>query len=167
MPRRPLHALAFLLGLWLALAAVGPLGFTAGGRTRDAARIGEAERAELARAADAARRAHGALPLVRRAGLDAAAESWSRHLLVTAGPRPGALLLRPPPVEGPARWNAAALAPGQEPEEAVARWLADPASRARLLDPETPATGLGVARRADGGRLVVQIYAEPSSPAGR
>ena len=167
MPRRPLQALAFLLGLWLALAGMGPLGFAAGPPSPAPASALEAERARLAAAADAARAVHGASPFARRAGLDAAARWWSRHLAVTLGPRPGVPLPRPPSTEGPARWNAAVLAPGEGAEEAVTRWLADPASRARLLDPETRAAGIGVACQVDGGLLLVQVYAEPAGPSAR
>ncbi len=167
MPRRPHHALAFLLGLWLALAAVGPLGFAAAGDPDGAPDELAAERAAVAAATDAVRAAVGARPLPRQAGLDATAQAWSRHLAVTGVPRPGGTFDGPAAAVGPTRWNAAALAPDQAVAVAVTRWLGDPASRARLLDGAAPGSGIGIARRADGGRVVVQIYAEPAEPSGR
>jgi uncharacterized protein YkwD len=166
MPRTIGQAVGFLVGVWLAIVLVQPLG-TAAYAATTTGRAGSLE-AGLAQSVNAVRTANGLVPLVRDAALDAVARAHSadmaaRHYLAHETPEG----LNPPARVARAGItgisllgeNVGTTSRGDPNREIVDAWLASPVHRANLLAPAFNATGVGIARAADGSYYYTQLYA--------
>lgn len=174
MITRPSHALAFLLGfgvaLWLFLPLAAPPAFSGDAPSaRAPAADPELARleAELFEAVNRFRSEHHKIPLQRRPDLDAVAHGHSADM---AGRR----YLSHESPEGRnwvdrlalARIEGFAMAgenvgltnkPGPN-EEILQGWIHSPVHRENLLAAAFNATGLGIARGADGTLYYTQLY---------
>src|SRR5262245_14280760 len=162
MPRNLVQALAFLLGFWIALL-LSP--FTTWAADGDVA-FADLE-AELHSAVNADRAVHHLIALERRPDLDAVARAHSADMarrtylshVTPEGEDPVARLQR----AGLSGFSLAAENAGQtskaEPNrEIFDGWLASPAHRQNLHPPPFHATGIGIARAADGTFYYTQLY---------
>jgi uncharacterized protein YkwD len=162
VPRTPLQALIFLASLWATLALLQPL-----------ARAGELDptllglEASLHAAVNAVRTREGLVPLTREPALDAVAREHSvdmatRHYFAHETPEG----LTPPDrlarggIEGItlAGENVGLTSRGDPNREILDGWLASPEHRRNLLMPAFNATGIGIARAADGTLFYTQVY---------
>lgn len=163
MPRNLIQALAFLLGFWIALL-LSP--FTTWAADRDDAPFAELE-AALYRAVNAERQSRHLTELVRRPDLDAVARAHSSDMA-----RRGYLSHVTPEGVDPlgrlqgagvsgfslAAENAGQTSKGDPNREIFVGWLASPEHRRNLHAPPWNATGIGIARGADGSFYYTQLY---------
>lgn len=163
MPRNLVQAIAFLLGFWIALL-LSP--FTTWAADRDDAPFAALESA-LHAEVNAERQAHHLTTLARRADLDAVARAHSVDMA-----RRGYLShVTPEGVDPVGRLHGAGVSgfslagenAGQTSKrdpnrEILVAWLASPAHRANLHAPPWNATGIGIARGADGTLYYTQLY---------
>lgn len=165
MPRTPRHAFWLLVGLWLWLALVGPLG--ARWAWADDPELARLEQ-QLHRDVNALRAAHHLVPLARRADLDAVARAHSEDMVrrgFFSHENPDGLLWHQRiDRAGIAGYTLAGENVAQtdhaSPSRAVFEgWQNSPDHRANLLARPFNATGLGVARAADGRLFYTQLYA--------
>lgn len=161
MPRTLGQALGFLLGFWLALY-LSP--FRAG--ADPAVPFAELE-SELASDVNAARDRDHRIPLRRLPELDRVARAHSADMA-----RRGYLSHESPEGHNPVDRIRDGAPPGfslaaenigitdrVEPNrEILQSWLASPEHRRNLLAPAFNATGIGIARAADGSLVYTQIY---------
>ena len=158
MPRTPVQAIAFLLGLWFALW-LSPFG--ARGET-----FGELE-AELHRGVNAVRAEQHLIPLERRADLDAVALAHSRdmvarHYLAHESPE-GANALNRLESAHVGGFSLAAenigITDRPDPNHEILRaWLVSEVHRTNLFAPPFNATGIGIARAPNGSLVYTQLY---------
>ncbi len=162
MPRTLGQALAFLLGLWLALL-LSPL------------RVGAAEtapaetqlEAALLEAVNATRAEHHLIPLRRNPALDAvarahAADMVRRNYLSHHSPEGHDAIARLHG-EGVDGFTLAAENIGRTNESPpnqriLESWLASPTHRINLLTAAFNTTGLGIVRTPDGSLVYTQVY---------
>jgi len=168
VPRTPLQALIFLAALWGTLALLQPL-----------ARAGELDpalaglEASLHASVNAVRARAGLVPLARETALDAVAREHSedmatRHYFAHETPEG----LTPPDrlarggIEGItlAGENVGLTSRGDPNREILDGWLQSPAHRHNLLMPAFNATGIGIARAADGTLFYTQLYVTRPRP---
>lgn len=162
MPRTPLQALAFVLGFWLALA-LSPFGARAGDALPPLAEL----EAAFHRDVNAVRTHAHLVPLERREDLDRVARDHSHDMARRAylshdtpeGLSPVDRLRR----SGLAGFTLAAENAGRtntaDPNgQILAGWLASPDHHRNLHAPPFNATGIGIARAADGGLYYTQLY---------
>lgn len=160
MPRTPLQGLGFLLGFWLALS-LAP--WAAGA---EPARYDILEDS-LLRAVNGVRADRHLIPLKRRPELDAVARAHSLDMV-----RRGYFAHHNPEGEnavqrldraGVGDFTLAAenlgITDRPEPtQEIVQAWLASEVHRKNLYVPPFNATGIGVARAANGALVYTQVY---------
>lgn len=180
MPNRPSHALGFLLGFWLGLVLFLPLAapaaFGAEGRAdararERAAKPADAELAALEAALHVAvneyRKAQHLVPLVRRDELDAVARAHSadmatRRYLSHSTPEGVDWVgrLGRAGIEGfaMAGENVGLTSRPSPNEEILQGWIRSPVHRENLVGRAYNATGLGLARAADGTLYYTQLY---------
>lgn len=164
MPRTPRHALWFLLGFWLSLVVLGPI-------FAPRAHAAEPPEApledEIHRAVNAFRRAEHLVPLERREALDAVARAHSadmarRGYLAHRSPEGADWVdrLRAAGVDGFAMAGENVGLTSRRPpaQELVEGWKASPVHRENLTARFYNATGIGVARAADGTIYATQLY---------
>jgi uncharacterized protein YkwD len=165
MPRTPLQALWMLLGLWLALTLLGPLG-PRWARAEDA-QLARLE-AALYRDVNALRARHHLIALERRADLDAVARSHSDDMVARG-------FFAHENLDGEQWWQRmdragvtgytlagenVAQTSEPDPNRAVFQgWQDSPAHRRNLLARPYNATGIGIARAPDGRLFYTQLYA--------
>lgn len=166
MPRTPLQAAGFLLGLWLAIW-LSPFG-AAGEPLRAQTDPGFADlEALLHRGVNAVRSERHLVALSRRPELDAVALAHSRDMVTRRylshdnpdGENPLDRLVRAG-VEG---FSLAAenLGVTDRPEpnrEILHAWIASPVHRENLFSPPFNATGIGIARAPNGSLVYTQVY---------
>ncbi len=176
MPRTLLQALAFLLGLWIALL-LSPLGAKATPAQRD----DRAPWAELEEGfhgdVNALRASRHLLPLERRADLDRVARLHSADMA-----RRAYLSHESPEGRNPvdrlqeagvtgftlAAENAGMTSRRDPNREILQGWLASRVHRQNLHAPPFNATGIGVARADDGTFFYTQLYVTyPREPSQR
>jgi uncharacterized protein YkwD len=180
MPTRPRHAVAFLLGFWLGLALFLPLAapaaFDAEGRAeaRARARAAKPADAELAALEHALhvgvndyRKEHNLVALVRRDSLDTVARAHSadmaaRRYLSHETPEGVNWVgrLARGGVEGftMAGENVGLTSRPSPNDEILQGWIRSPVHRENLVGRAYNATGLGIARAADGTLYYTQLY---------
>lgn len=165
MPRNLCHAVCFLLGFWFALSCVGPLGVRPA--SADGDELGLLA-ADLYAAVNATRGEHHRGALRRLPELDRAALDHSRDMAAR-----GYMSHETPEGTNPVdRIRAAGLqdfmlagenvgltSRADPAREILVGWLTSPVHRANLLAPAFNATGVGVARAADGTLYFTQLYA--------
>jgi uncharacterized protein YkwD len=165
MPRTPRHAFWLLLGFWLWLALVGPIG----------ARWAYAEDPQLARleqqlhaAVNDYRAARHLVTLERRSDLDAVARAHSEDMVrrgFFAHENPDGLLFNDrvdrAGISGYTflAENAAQTTEASVVEAVLRDWDLSPTHRPNLEFRAFNATGVGVARAADGRVFVTRLYA--------
>jgi len=163
MPRNLIQALAFLLGFWIALL-LSP--FTTWAADRDEAPFAALETA-LHEAVNAERAARHLTLLVRRPELDAVARAHSSDMAqrrylshVTPEGVDPVDRLHGAGVSGfsLAAENAGQTSKSDPNREIFAGWLASPVHRQNLHAPPWNATGIGIARGADGSFYYTQLY---------
>jgi len=162
VPRTPIQGLAFLLGFWLALTlAPWSAAAESGGQA-----FAELEQ-RLHHAVNAVRAERHLIPLERRTNLDAVARAHSQDMA-----RRGYFAHRNPEGEvavqrlaraelGDFTLAAENLGSTSRPDptrEIVGAWLASEVHRKNLHAPPFNATGIGIARAADGSLLYTQVY---------
>jgi uncharacterized protein YkwD len=160
VPRNVREALLFLLGLWLALEVMVPLAARA---ESDLAAL----EADLARSVNAWRVEHHLKPLERRPDLDAVARAHSQDMA-----RRGFFSHETP--EG-ANWvdrlqrsgvegfsmageNVGLTSRAEPNREILNGWIHSPAHRENLEARPFNATGIGIARAANGTLYYTQVY---------
>lgn len=164
MPRSLGSALWFLFGLWLSLVVLGPL-LTPRAHAADAelARL----EGELHRAVNGFREEQRLIPLARRADLDAVAQAHSadmaaRRYLSHRSPEGADWVdrLRAAGVEGfaMAGENVGLTSRPGPNREILEGWEASPVHRENLVARFYNATGIGIARAADGTLYYTQLY---------
>ena len=163
MPRNLPQAIAFLLGFWIALL-LSP--FTTRAAGGDEAPYAALEN-ELYRAVNVERAARHLTALARRPDLDQVARAHSADMasrsylshVTPEGVDPVGRLERGG-VDGfsLAGENAGQTSKADPGPEILRSWLASPAHRENLHAPPWNATGIGVARAADGTYFVTQLY---------
>jgi uncharacterized protein YkwD len=164
VPRTPFQAVVFLIALWATLLVLAPLvraaeaGDPALGRLEDA----------LHESVNQVRRSEGLIPLRRDPAIDRVARAHSRDMIARgyfAHDTPEGLT----PPDRLARGGVTGISlagenvgltnrGGDPNQEIVAGWLASPIHRQNLLAPMFNATGIGVARAADGTFFYTQLY---------
>lgn len=161
MPRTLGQAIGFLLGLWLAIW-LSPFGVNAENRAPAA----ELE-ADLHGRVLAIRSQEHLIPLIRRADLDRIARSHAADMAqrgymahTTPEGRSPVDRMREGGIEGfaLAAENIGKTSQANPTRAVVDGWVASPAHRENLHAPPFNATGIGVARAADGSYLYTQIY---------
>jgi uncharacterized protein YkwD len=163
MPRNLPQAVAFLLGFWIALL-LSP--FTGRAADADEAPYATLE-SELHRAVNAERASRHLIALERRGELDRVARAHSADMASRAylshvtpeGVNPVGRLEQGG-VDGfsLAAENAGQTSKADPGNEIFAGWLASPVHRENLHAPPFNATGVGVARSADGTWYFTQLY---------
>lgn len=165
MPRDPRSGLAFVFGVWAALALLGPIGSARGAEDPDP-RIAELE-AKLHEAVNAFRRAQNLVPLERRESLDAVARAHSRDMIRRGyfshdAPEGGSWVdrMREAGIEGfsLAGENLGQTSRAPPTREIVRGWKRSPAHRKNLTARPVNATGIGIARAPDGTLFYTQLY---------
>jgi len=167
MPTRPCHAMGFLLGFWLALVAslslVPAAAHGAGAADPELARL----EAELTASVNGYRGQHRLIPLARRPDLDAVARAHSLDMATrrffshhTPEGADWVARLGAGRVEGfaMAGENVGVTSKGQPNQEILNGWIHSPAHRENLLARPYNATGVGIARSADGSLYYTQLY---------
>jgi uncharacterized protein YkwD len=161
VPRTPVQAFAFLLGLWIALW-LSPFGASG----EESAPFAELE-ASLHRGVNAVRAQQHLIPLERRADLDAVARAHSldmvtRHYFAHESPEGQNAVdrLAHGQVKG---FSLAAenLGITDRPEptnEILQAWIASEVHRTNLYAPPFNATGIGIARAPNGSLVYTQLY---------
>lgn len=165
MPRTPTQALLFVAALWATLALLAPLVHAAEPPGGDP-RLAPLE-AALHASVNGVRQQHGLIALRRDAAIDAVARAHSRDMAERryfAHETPEGLT----PPDRLARGgitnitlageNVGLTTRGNPNAEIVQGWLASPVHRQNLLAPMFNATGIGVARAADGTLYYTQLY---------
>ena len=165
MPRTLGQAGSFLLGMWLALALVQPIG------TAAKAAQGPADTAPLESALHTAinevRAGQGLLRLQRDAALDAVARAHSEDMAARrymAHETPEGLTppdrMKRAGVVGYtlAGENIGTTTRSDPNREIVSAWMASPVHRDNVLAPVFNTTGVGIARAADGTWYYTQLY---------
>jgi uncharacterized protein YkwD len=181
MPRTPAQAAAFVVGLWLALwllapapsaaQTLGAANAAAGTSAWPAALLPAAEftplEAELYHTVNGVRSQQGLIELRRDPVLDAVAREHSadmaqRHYFAHETPEglnPVDRLKRGGATGfSLAGENVGLTSRGDPNREIIQAWLASPAHRENLLAPAFNATGVGIARAADGTLYYTQLY---------
>ena len=163
MPRNLPQAIAFLLGFWIALLLSPFVTQAAGGDESPYAAL----ESELYRAVNAERAARHLTALARRPELDRVARAHSADMasrsylshVTPEGVDPVGRLERGG-VDGfsLAGENAGQTSKADPGREIFQGWLASPAHRENLHAPPWNATGIGVARAADGTYYATQLY---------
>jgi uncharacterized protein YkwD len=163
MPRTMTQAIAFLLGFWIALL-LSP--FTTWASGLEETPFSGLE-TELHRAVNADRAARHLLLLERRADLDVVARAHSSDMarrsylshVTPEGVDPLGRLKRAG-VEGfsLAGENAGQTSKRDPSREILVGWLASPVHRQNLHAPPWNATGIGIAKGADGTLYYTQLY---------
>jgi uncharacterized protein YkwD len=165
MPRTPRHAFWMLLGLWGWLALVGPLG--ARWAFADDPQLARLEQ-QLQRSVNDFRHANKLIALERRADLDAVARAHSEDMV-----RRAFFAHENPDRElwhqridraGITGYTMAGenVAQTNEPDPnhaVLTGWENSPDHRRNLAFPSFNATGVGIARAADGRLFYTQLYA--------
>lgn len=173
MPTRPSHAFAFLLGFWLGLTVFVPLAAPPAFSDEAPSARAEAD-PELARlesalfeAVNRYRREHHKIPLERRAELDRVARAHSADMAArdyfshqTPEGRSWVDRLRDGGIEGfaMAGENVGVTTKPSPNDEILKGWIHSAVHRENLLASPYNATGLGIARRADGALFYTQLY---------
>lgn len=164
MPRTPRQALWFLFGLWLSLVLLGPL---LAPRAHAAEPGAPALEAALHEAVNAFRAGEGLIPLARRGDLDAVARAHSadmaaRGYLAHRSPEGADWVdrLRAGGVDGfaMAGENVGLTSRAHPNAEILEGWKHSPVHRENLVARFYNATGIGVARAADGTLYYTQLY---------
>lgn len=155
--------MGFLLGFWLAIALLQPLGARA--EPLDPALT--ALEAALQQDVNAVRQQHHRIELQRLAALDAVARAHSRDMATRRylshdtpeGLNPVDRISRGG-VEGftLAGENVGMTSLAPPNREILQGWLHSPVHRDNLLAPAFNATGIGIARAADGSLYYTQVY---------
>ena len=174
MPTRPSHALGFLLGFWVGLAVFLPLAapsaFSEGAPAQarapaDGARA--AHETALHAAVNAYRAENHRVPLTRRAELDRVARGHSQDMasrgyLAHASPEGVDWVgrLERARIEGftMAGENVGLTSRRSPNDEILQGWIHSAVHRENLLAAPYNATGLGIARSADGTLYYTQLY---------
>jgi uncharacterized protein YkwD len=173
MPTRPSHAFAFLLGfavgIWIFLPLAAPPAFCDDAPSARAVPDAELARleAELAEAVNRYRADHHRIALARRGDLDAVARGHSadmaaRRYLSHQSPEGKSWVdrLAAARIEGfaMAGENVGFTSRGAPNDEILQGWIGSTVHRDNLLAPAYNATGLGIARAADGALYYTQVY---------
>jgi uncharacterized protein YkwD len=163
MPRNLVQALAFLLGFWIALLLSPFTTWASGGEDPAFAEL----EAEFHRAVNAERAARHLIALARRPDLDAVARAHSADMarrtylshVTPEGVDPVGRLARAG-VDGfsLAAENAGQTSKAEPNREILGGWLGSPVHRQNLHAPPFNATGIGIARAADGTFYYTQLY---------
>jgi uncharacterized protein YkwD len=163
VPRDLIQAIAFLLGFWIALLLSPFTTWASGGEEPAFAGL----EAEFHSAVNAERASRHLIELVRRPDLDAVARAHSADMARRAylshvtpeGVDPVGRLERAG-IEGVslAAENAGQTSKGEPNREILGGWLASPVHRRNLHAPPFNATGIGIARAADGTFYYTQLY---------
>ena len=165
MPRTLGQAGSFLLGMWLALVLVQPIG-TAAKAAQGLADTGPLESA-LHTAINEVRAEQGLLRLQRDPALDAVARAHSedmatRHYMAHETPEgltPPARMKRAGVVGYTLAGENIGTTTRSDPNrEIVGAWMASPVHRDNVLAPVFNTTGVGIARAADGTWYYTQLY---------
>jgi len=167
MPSRPSHAVGFLLGFWLALVAF--LSLVPAAAHGSGAPDPELARLEtlLAGSVNGYRGQHRLIPLLRRPDLDAVARAHSRDMaarnyLSHRSPEGADWVARlgSARVEGfaMAGENVGVTSRNSPNEEILNGWIHSAVHRENLLARPYNATGIGIARGADGSLYYTQLY---------
>ena len=164
MPRTPLDAAGFLAGLWLALALILPLGAPWAAAEDPGLALLESR---LHSAVNDFRRGQHLIALERRADLDAVARAHSedmarRRFFAHESPE-GDTWVERLGRAGVGGFTMAGENVGQtnqsEPNARILEgWKASPAHRENLVSRPMNATGVGIARAADGRLFYTQLY---------
>ena len=169
MPTDLPRAAGFLLGFWLALVLVAPIGYPRASTAEapPGAALAALE-AQLHDGVNAARERHYRVRLRPEPALSRAARSHSADMAARRylshenpeGENPMDRIQR----AGARGFNLAAENVGMtsrvDPNrEILEGWLASPVHRKNLLGPAFNATGIGIARAADGTLYYTQLYA--------
>ena len=164
MPRTPRQGLFFLLGLWLALIGVDPLGAPwAFAADPELAHL----ESQLHRAVNRFRRSQRLIPLERRAELDAVARRHSedmarRHYFSHRSPEGANWVdrLEQGGIHGfaLAGENLAMTRQSDPVRRVLEGWERSPAHRRNLRTRPYNATGVGIARASDGSLYMTQLY---------
>jgi uncharacterized protein YkwD len=165
VPRTVVQALAFLLGLWIALS-LSPLTVRAAPAEPGPPALTELE-AELHEAVNATRAEHHLIPLKRHPALDAVARAHAsdmarRNYLSHDNPE-GANAVGRLHADGVEGFTLAAENIGRTDESPPNRrilesWLASPTHRVNLLTAAFNTTGLGIVRAPNGALIYTQVY---------
>jgi uncharacterized protein YkwD len=164
VPRTPGQALAFLLGLWLALW-LSPL-YARGAERTEGPAFPDLE-ASLHRGVNDARAARHLIPLERRADLDAVALAHSRDMVARqyfAHESPeGKNALDRLATAHVAGFSLAAenigLTDRPDPNREILRaWIESEVHRTNLFSPPFNATGIGIARAPNGSLVYTQVF---------
>ncbi len=166
MPRNAPQAIAFMLGFWFALW-LSPLTLRVASAQPDLEEFPNALESELHEAVNETRARHKRIALVRHAELDAVARAHStdmanRHYFNHVSPE-GVNPVDRIERGGVDGFTLAAENLGQtdevDPTAAILDgWLASVDHRRNLLAPPFNATGIGIARGADGSLVYTQVY---------
>lgn len=165
MPRTPVQALAFLVGVWLALWLIHPIGARA--ESADPAGAVATLEATLFESVNQVRADHHLVPLQRDPRLDAVARAHSRDMATR-----GFLAHETPeginPVQRIGRGgvegfslageNIGVTTRNDPNREILVGWLESPVHRDNLLAPVFNTTGIGVAPAPGGGLYYTQVY---------
>jgi len=173
MPRTLLHALAFLLGLWLALLFWPPYAVAAGGEADGGAAFAKLE-SDFHEEVNAVRRSQHLIALQRFPEIDRIARAHSRdmaqrHYLSHVSPE-GRNPVDRLYAGGVSGFTLAAENAGmtsrQDPNtEILQGWLHSEDHRRNLYAPPFNATGIGVAQAPDGTFYYTQLYLTLPRPA--
>jgi uncharacterized protein YkwD len=170
MPANLSQALGFLIGVWLAIVLLTPIG--ARGDTGGAGLAGDVSglatlEADLARTVNAWRQGRSLVPLTRIPALDTVARGHSADM-ATRGffshdTPEGASPVDRIQAGGVAEFSLAGENVGMTSRpspnaEIFHGWLESPSHYENLSAPAFNATGVGVARRADGTLFYTQVY---------
>jgi len=163
MPTTLVRAAAFLLGFWLALLLLQPLGARAAARDDDLRQLEDG----VYSAINATRAEHDRETLRRLPALDAVAREHSadmaaRHYLshdTPEGLNPVDRIQRGG-VDGMtlAGENVGLTNRADPNREIVEGWIASPVHRSNLLHPAFNTTGVGIARAVDGTLYYTQVF---------
>jgi uncharacterized protein YkwD len=165
VPRTLGHAFWFLLGLWVALTLIGPIGARgAGEQDPELARLEH----DLFVAVNGFRTSEHLVTLERRGDLDRVARAHSEDMV-----RRGFFAHQNP--DGEMWWqrverggvtgftmvgeNVAQTNQGDPNRAVLEGWKASPAHRENLMARPYNATGVGIARHPDGRLFYTQLYA--------
>lgn len=165
MPHTPAQAVGFVIGLWIAVWLLLPR--PAAGEALAHDRELAALELSLHDAVNAVRAEAGLIPLRRDPALDAVARAHSLDMAVRrylSHDSPEGLTppdrLRQGGIRGItlAGENVGLTSRGDPNREILGGWIVSPVHRENLLAPAFNATGLGIARAADGSLYYTQVY---------